>query len=164
MDLRELVRQLLQLPDGSCIVGEESGTVDGQPYIYLKPGDADDFGPARTYQDDQGMETVVQPMVIYVKVTAVGKNSDAIMRKLRVALGSSPAKQFNRLRHFAITKMSPLKNVGGAIGAGYAQKTLLTLEITYVHKVIINQPYIYKVDITCVDDNGGKATGTVEVP
>ncbi|QQO39160.1 hypothetical protein SPHG1_39 [Salmonella phage SPHG1] len=148
-DLRELVQKLLPLPDGSCII---SGTVDGTPYVYLRPGDAYDFGP-RTRQGADGFtnqpnlltEYVSKPMMTAVRITAVGKNAAELMRKLHIALGSSPAKQFNRLRHYAITKISKIDNVGGAIGAGMT-------------------PYIYKVDITCVDDNGNKATGTVEEP
>ncbi|QIN98644.1 hypothetical protein birk_70 [Salmonella phage birk] len=161
-DLRELVQKLLTLPDGSCIIGEESGTVDGTPYVYLRPGDAYDFGPPRTRQGSDGFEYVSKPMMTAVRITAVGKNAAELMRKLHIALGSSPAKQFNRLRHYAITKISKIDNVGGAIGAGYAQKSMMTVDISYVHKVKIEQPYIYKVDITCMDDNGNKATGTVE--
>ncbi|WPK38373.1 hypothetical protein [Escherichia phage AV127] len=103
-------------------------------------------------------------MMTAVRITAVGKNAAELMRKLHIALGSSPAKQFNHLRHYAITKISKIDNVGGAIGAGYAQKSMMTVDISYVHKVKIEQPYIYKADITCMDDNGNKATGTVEEP
>lgn len=132
--------------------------------MYLKPGAAHDFGPPRTRQDADGFEYVTQPMMTTVKIAASGQNAAELMRKLHVALQSSPAKQYNRLRHYAITKLSNIDNVGGAIGAGYMQKSMFSVDITYVHKIKINQPYIYKVDITCVDDNGGEATGTVEVP
>lgn len=152
MDLRELVRRLLQLPDGACIIGEESGTVDGQPFVFLKEMDDGDFGPPRTVQNDDDTETVTQPKIVDVDIEAVGPKASVLMRKLHVLLKSSPAKEWCRAHHFSINRVKRPFNVGGLMGDGFEQRYRLTAEVTYVHKVKITQAYIREVDITIFND------------
>lgn len=152
LDLRELVRRLLALPDGTCFIGEQSGSVDGAPFVFLKEtGDAD-FGPPVTVQNSDDTETVTQPKIVDVDIEAVGPKAAVLMRKLRVLLRSSPAKQFCRQHHFSIIDVKRPMNVGGLMGAGYEQRYRFTAEITYMHKVKITQSYIREVDITVRND------------
>lgn len=151
-DLRELVRRLLQLPDGTCIIGEESGTVDGAPFVFLKEMDDGDFGPPRVVQNDDDTETVTQPKIVDVDIEAVGPKASVLMRKLHVLLKSSPAKEWCRTHHFSIKSIKRPFNVGGLMGAGFEQRYRLTAEVTYVHKIKITQAYIREVDITVYND------------
>ena len=152
LDLRELVRRLLSLPDGACIIGEQSGNVDGQPFVFLKAMGDDDFGPPRLVQNDDDTETVTQPKTAEIDIEAVGPNAAILMRKLHVLLKSSPGKEFARKHHFAVKDIKRPFNVGGIMGAGFEQRYRLTAEISYVHKVIIDQAYIREVDISVYND------------
>lgn len=146
------MRRLLSLPDGACIIGEQSGNVDGQPFVFLKAMGDDDFGPPRLVQNDDDTETVTQPKTAEIDIEAVGPNAAILMRKLHVLLKSSPGKEFARKHHFAVKDIKRPFNVGGIMGAGFEQRYRLTAEISYVHKVIIDQAYIREVDISVYND------------
>lgn len=163
MDLRELVRQLLKLPDGACFIGEQSGVVDGQPFVFLKEMGDGDFGPPRVVQNDDDTETVTQSKIVDVDIEAVGPKAAILMRKLHMLLKSSPSKQFAREHHFAFMDFKRPFNVGGLMGAGFEQRYRLTAVITYVHKVKIEQAYIREVDISIYNDKHPEDVRTVIV-
>lgn len=152
LDLRELVRRLLSLPDGACFIGEQSGVVDGQPFVFLKEMGDSDYGPPRLIQNDDDTETVTQPKMVEVDIEAVGPKAAILMRKLHVLLKSSPSKEFARMHHFAFQDFKRPFNVGGLMGAGFEQRYRLTAVISYVHKIRIEQAYIREVDISVYND------------
>ena len=162
-DLRELVRRLLSLPDGACFLGEQSGVVDGQPFVFLKEMGDSDFGPPRVIQNDDDTETVTQPKLVDVDIEAVGPKAAILMRKLHVLLKSSPAKEFMRIRHFAIKDFKRPFNVGGLMGAGFEQRYRLTVQVSYVHKIKIEQAFIRDVNITVFNDKTPEDVRTVIV-
>lgn len=152
LDLRELVRRLLALPDGTCFIGEQSGSVDGAPFVFLKESGDGDFGPPVTVQNSDDTETVTQPKIVDVDIEAVGPKAAVLMRKLHVLLSSSPAKTFCRMHHFSIADIKRPINVGGLMGAGFEQRYRFTVEVSYMHKVKIGQAYIREVDISVHND------------
>lgn len=146
-ELRALVRIILKLPDASVIYGEESGSVDGQAYVYLRAGHLSDFGCARRKQINATTEVVSSPKLQEVHITAVGGNAWELMSKLQLVLQSSPAKSHFHACGWGLMTMKKCPNVGHIMGAGFEQRHRITLEISYVHKVAIEQDTISEADI-----------------
>lgn len=146
-ELRALVRILLSLPDGSVFYGEEPGTVDGQAYVFIKPGTLSDFGCARRKQINATTEVVAQPKCQEVDIEGVGVGAYELMNKMYLLFQSSPAKSHFHACGWGLMTIKPPRNVGGIMGAGYEQRYRMTCEFTYVHKVAIGQATINAADI-----------------
>lgn len=146
-ELRALLRIILKLPDASVIYGEEPGNVDGQAYIYLKPVNLSDFGVARRKQINATTEVVSQPKLQEVDVIAVGKNAWEMLSKAHLVIQSSPAKSHFHACGWGLMNIVKPMNIGHTMGAGFEQRYRMTLAISYVHKVAIEQATISEADI-----------------
>lgn len=161
--LRALLRIILSLPDGAAIYGEEPGNVDGQAYVFLKPHNLSDFGCARRKQINDTTEVVSQPKLQEVDVVFCGANAFDMMNKAHLILQSSPAKSHFHACGWGLMGIKKVGNWGHTLGAGYEQRQRFTLEISYVHKVAIEQNTIKAADISVYTEDEATRHIHVEV-
>lgn len=162
-ELRVLVRTLLSLPDASVFYGEESGNVDGQAYVYLVNKHISDFGIARRKQINSTTEVVSQPKLQEVDIVACGFNAWELISKLHLLIQSSPGKSHFHACGWGLMSIKPPMDVGHLLGAGFEQRWQMTIEVSYVHKVAIEQDTISSADIEVYTETEAMQTVHVEV-
>ncbi|WP_157633957.1 LIC_12616 family protein [Burkholderia ubonensis] len=152
--LRDLVRELLSLPDGSVRPTWDAGPTGGEPFVVVSANDDTPIGSARRdFDGDKEVEILRRSLMTEVLFEAYGTNAYALLSKLQLAFESSTALSAlkNRVRA-AILRVTRVIDVSAAVGGGPEERARFTATFTHTHAVEIPQPRIEAVDIVVRTD------------
>ncbi|WP_413541086.1 LIC_12616 family protein [Burkholderia gladioli] len=163
--LRNLVRELLSLPDGSVRPSWGAGRTDGEPFVVVSASDDTPIGSAhREFDGRSEVEILRRSLMTDVQFEAYGTNAYALLSKLQIAFESASALSALKNRmHAAIMRLTKVVDVSAAIGGGTEERARFTATLTHTHTVKVFQPRIASVGLV-VRTERGIEVASVEPP
>lgn len=160
--LRNLLRLLLSLPEGSVRPTNQAAPAGGEPFVSVFRTRTEPLGAeTRAFDGELEKETVKSSYLSYVSVNAYGTNAYDLMLKMRSTLASSGGIDGMKAIHGGIVEMGEVTDLSAIAGAGYEERARVELQISHTHTVVADQPRIDRVRIDVHTDTG--LQGSVDV-
>lgn len=158
--LRELFRQVLQLPDGSVRDANDGLPTEAGSYVTVEyVGDLDTAVSSRlAWNSNTEAGTATTTYVAHLSTQAYGNNANQLLRKLRALLVEAPVvKSELRKLKCGLLYAAPVRDISGVAVPGYEERAVLDLHVGYVHAVSFEVREIRAAAVTVISDPGGTA-------
>lgn len=161
--LRNLIRAVLSLPDGTVRNADEAAPTGAVSFVTVRKMTTREIGRARRDFDGAAeIERIRKSVETTISINAYGNNANALLEKLTVMLQSSRGIQGMKALHAGILRMSPVRNLSGVVGAGQEERAQMDITISHEHKVDVDLHRIDEVDITADTGDGLSETAHVD--
>lgn len=158
-ELRNLVRRLLSLPDGSVRPAKQAGPTGGQPFVTVYRTRTQPLGvETRAFDGAEERETIRSSYLSFVSVNAFGTEAYELMLKLRSVLASSGGIDGMKAIGGGVVDAGEVLDLSAIVGAGYEERARIELQISHTHTVVADQSRIDEVRIDVHTDTGLNAS------
>lgn len=154
-ELRNLVRRLLSLPDGSVRPSNQGGPTGREPFVTVFRSSTAPLG-AETLQFDgvDERESIHSSYLSTISINAFGTEAYELMLKLRSVLASSAGLAGMKAINGGIVTVGQVLDLSAIVGAGYEERARVELQISHTHTVVADQPRIDAARIDVHTDTG----------
>lgn len=157
--LRNLIRVVLSLPDGAVRDADQAAPTGAVSFVTVRKMTTQEVGRAR--RDFDGaleIERLTKSVETTASINAYGTHANALMEKLSLVLQSSAGIQGMKAIKGAIVRMSPVRNLSGASGAGQEERAQMEVVISHEHKVDLSLRRIEQAQTTTSTGDGLTST------
>lgn len=154
-ELRNLVRSLLSLPDGSVRPAKQAGPTGGEPFVTVYRTRTQPLGAETlSFNGDDEKETIRSSYLSFVSINAFGTEAYELMLKLRSVIASSIGINGMKAIGGGVVDTSEVIDLSAIVGAGYEERARLELQISHMHTVVADLPRIDEVRLDGHTDTG----------
>jgi hypothetical protein len=155
VELRNLVRRLLSLPDGTVRPAKQAGPVGGEPFVTVYRTRTEPLGTeTRSFDGESESETVRSSYRSFVSINAYGTEAYELMLKLRSVLATSAGLDGMKAIGGGIVDTGDVLDLSAIVGAGYEERARVELQISHTHTVVADQPRIAEARVEAHTDTG----------
>lgn len=154
--LRDLVRTVLQLPDGSVRFADEPFPAGIDAYVTLQHHvDTPLSYPKRTWDSVTEKSTIRSSQLGRVCINAYGIGSMRLLNKLRSLLSAAPTvKSELRKLELGLVRMSDVRNISALASPGFEERAVIDLFCTYYQQTKVDTLRVDAVTVS-VDSTTG---------
>lgn len=161
--LRDLIRAVLSLPDGTVRDADLAAPTGAVSFVTVREMVTNEVGRARRdFDGATETERIRLSAETTVSINAYGNNAIALMKKLRLMFQSSAGIQGMKSLKGGILRMSPVRNLSGVAGAGQEERAQMDIVISHEHKVEVDLQRVDQGDVTVTTTNGLTATTHID--
>lgn len=152
-ELRNLVRRLLSLPDGSVRPANQAAPTGGDPFVSVFRSRTDPVGAETlSFDGEHETETIRSSYLSTVSINAYGTNAYDLLLKLRSVLASSAGLAGMKAIGGGIVTMGQVADLSAIVGAGYEERARIELQISHTHTVVADQLRIAEAEVDAHTD------------
>lgn len=161
--LRNLIRAVLKLPDGTVRDTDQAAPTGAVAFVTVRKLLTQEVGRARRdFDGATETEQIRKSAETTVSINAYGNNANALIEKLSVMFQSTAGIQGMKALKGGILRMSPARNLSGVIGAGQEERAQMDIVISHEHKVEVDLIRVDQVDATTETGDGLAATTHID--
>ncbi|HEY4292057.1 phage neck terminator protein [Luteibacter sp.] len=154
-ELRNLVRRLLSLPDGTVRPANQPAPTGREPFVAVQRLHTDPVGAETITFDGEGeKETIHSSYLSTVSINAFGTEAYELLLKMRSALASSAGIAGMKAIGGGIVSTGQVIDLTGIVGAGYEERARVELQISHTHAVVTDQLRTDEITVSANTDIG----------
>jgi hypothetical protein len=154
-ELRNLVRRLLSLPDGTVRPANQPAPTGREPFVTVQRIRTDPLGSETlTFDGEAEKETIHSSYLSTVSVNAFGTDAYELLLKLRSVFASSAGIDGMKAAGGGIVTTGEVIDLTGIVGAGYEERARIELQISHTHTVVTDQLRIDEARVEAHTDTG----------
>jgi len=160
--LRNLLRRLLSLPDGSVRPADKPAPTGDAPFLSVKLVSSPALGAERRdFDGEKEQETITSSYLSKISVNAFGTNAYDLMLKARSVLASSAGISGFRAMGAGLVSVSDVLDLSAIVGAGYEARARIELQVSHIHRVVTDLKRFDSVHIDAYTSAGQHASADI---
>ncbi|UIX80317.1 phage neck terminator protein [Xylella fastidiosa] len=161
--LRNLLRMLLALPEGSVRPADQAAPCGAAPFVTVKCVSSTPLGAARV--DTDGAQQVITCTYLHqISVNAYGGDAYAQLLQARAFLSCEAGMAGLRALRAGLVSVTAAQDLSAIVGAGYEARARIELQITHHHRVVTTLAAVDSADIHIHTRTGHIASVTMTAP